>query len=235
MFKWLNHITDQLYEVELVKPESEHREPIIVGYFILQNAKLIMLELYYNFFKNFCDTDKYEELEMDTDLLHLALSKENLEDVILPKKRPEWDHLRSKDCTDDFTANTTDNFFARTCCKAHKKNDKREPGLFHKEFRCSKTLCLCSKTYCCYDRKSNNYKFSSNGLSERTLEDCADGAVSKYRKVLQEAINVTSTNRGFWTIQHSVAMYEQTKKGLSYFYTKRIVEESEIHTTPLHM
>ena len=33
-FKRLNHITGQLYEVELVKPEIEHREPIIVGYFI---------------------------------------------------------------------------------------------------------------------------------------------------------------------------------------------------------
>ena len=33
MFKRLNHITDQLYEVELVKPEIEHREPIIVGFF----------------------------------------------------------------------------------------------------------------------------------------------------------------------------------------------------------
>ena len=38
MFKRLNHITDQLYEVELVKPEIEHREPIIVGFFILQYA-----------------------------------------------------------------------------------------------------------------------------------------------------------------------------------------------------
>ena len=39
MFKRLNHITDQLYEVELVNPEIERREPIIVGFFILQYAK----------------------------------------------------------------------------------------------------------------------------------------------------------------------------------------------------
>ena len=58
MFKRLNHITDQLYEVALVKPEKEHREPIIVGFFILQYAKQRMLELYYNSFKKFCDTDK---------------------------------------------------------------------------------------------------------------------------------------------------------------------------------
>ena len=105
-----NHITDQLYEVELVKSEIEHREPIIVGLFILQYAKLRMLELYYIFFKKFCDTDKYEEPELATDSFHLALSDDNLEDVILTEKRAEWDELRSKDCTDNFTANTTDNF-----------------------------------------------------------------------------------------------------------------------------
>ena len=52
MFKRPNHITDQLYEVELVKPEIEHKEAIIVGFIfiILQYAKQRMLELYYNFF-----------------------------------------------------------------------------------------------------------------------------------------------------------------------------------------
>ena len=110
IIKRLNHITDQLYQVELVKSEFEHREPIIVGFFILQYAKLRMVKLNYNLFKKFCDTDKYEELEMDTDTLYLALSEENLEDVILHEKRAEWDQLSSKDCTDNFTVNATDNF-----------------------------------------------------------------------------------------------------------------------------
>ena len=110
-----------------------------------------MLEPYYIFFKKFCDTDKYEELEMDTDSFYLALCEENLADVILPKKRAEWDQLRSKECTDDFTANATDNFFPRTCCNTHKKFDKREPGLFKEEFSCAEIMCLCSKTYCCSD------------------------------------------------------------------------------------
>ena len=86
LFKRLNFITDQLYEIELVKSEIEHREPIIVGFFILQYAQLRMLELYYNFFKKFCGTEKHEELEMDTDSLYLALSEKNLEDIILPEK-----------------------------------------------------------------------------------------------------------------------------------------------------
>ena len=38
-FKRLDHINDQLYEVELAKAEIEHRKLIIVGFLILQYAK----------------------------------------------------------------------------------------------------------------------------------------------------------------------------------------------------
>ena len=197
LFKRLNFITDQLYEVELFKSELEPREPIVIVIFILQYAKLRMLELYNNFFKKFCDSENYELLEMDINSLYLALSEENIEDIILPEKRNEWETLRSRYCTDSFTANATGNFFPRTCCTAHKKHDKREPGLFKEELSCSEMLCSCSKSYCCYDRKSNKYKLSRKGLNKRTLEDCGDGPMSKYRKVFEQAVNVTSSNRGF--------------------------------------
>ena len=39
-FKRLNVVAKNLYEVELVKPTIEPREPIILGLFILQYAKL---------------------------------------------------------------------------------------------------------------------------------------------------------------------------------------------------
>ena len=220
LFRQPNFIADQWYEVELVKSEIKHREPILVGFFVLKNAELRMLELYCTFFKRFCDTENYEELENDTDSLYLALLEENLEDFILPQKRNEWEALRSRDRKDSFIAIATGNFFPITCCTAHKKHDKRGPGLFKEEFRCSEMLCLCSKTYCCYDRKSVKYKFSSKGLKKRTLEDCGVGPVSKYRKVLEKAVNDTSTNRGFRTIQHKVATYEQSKERVSYFYPK---------------
>ena len=85
MFKRPNHITDHLYHVELVKPENEHKEPINVRFLLLRNATLKLLELCYNFFWKFCDADKCEELEADTDSLYLALSKEDLGNVIPPK------------------------------------------------------------------------------------------------------------------------------------------------------
>ena len=233
--KRLNFITDQISEVELVKSETEHSAPIIDRFFAWQYAKLRMLELCYTFFKKFCDTKKYEELEMDTETFYLALSEENLEDIILPEKRNEWEAMLSRDCTDSFTANATGKFLPRACCAAHRKHDKREPGLFKEEFRCTKMLCLCSKTYCCYHRKSKKYKVGSKGLNKRTPEDCGEGPLSNYRKVLEEAVSVTSTNRGFRTMKQSVATYKQTKKELSYFYPKSLVEEDGIDTKPLDL
>ena len=93
-----------MYEVELAKAQNEHKEPITVGIFILQYAKLRMLELCYNFFTRLCDVNKFEELEMDTDSLYLAFAERELEDCIRSEMRAEWRSLRSNDCVDSFTA-----------------------------------------------------------------------------------------------------------------------------------
>ena len=82
-------MNSSLYEVELAKAEIEHKEPINVRFFILQYAELRKLELYYNFFTKFCDLNKLEELEMDTDLLYLALAENELEDCIRPEMTAE--------------------------------------------------------------------------------------------------------------------------------------------------
>ena len=126
LFKKLDHLNNSLYEFELAKAEIEHKEPIIDGFFILQYAKLRMLEPYYNLFTRFCDVNKFEELEKDTDSLYLA--KKELEDCIRPEMRAEWQRLRSNDCVDNFTADAVANLFPRTCCVKHKQHDKREPA-----------------------------------------------------------------------------------------------------------
>ena len=100
LFKRLDHINDQLYEVEMAKAEIEHREPIIVGFLILQCALLRLLELYYNLFERFCDVNKFEELELDTDFLYLALSEKELYDCIREECKVEWKLMRTEDCKD---------------------------------------------------------------------------------------------------------------------------------------
>ena len=78
-------------------------------------------------------------------------------------------------------------------------------------------------------------KFSSKrlkGLNKRVLEQSGDGPLEKFRRVLNEEVKVTSNNRGFRKKTHTVATYGQVKKGLSYFYPKRIVECDGILTQP---
>ena len=74
-------------------------------------------------------------------------------------------------------------------------------------------ICLGSKTYFCYDAKTDQYKFSSKCLNKRTLEETGDGPMEKHRRVIEEVINLTSTSRGIRVLNHRVATYEQTKRG----------------------
>ena len=54
----LDFKNDQLHKVKLVKSETEHKVPIIVELFMLQSAKLRMLELFHNFFDKYCYVTK---------------------------------------------------------------------------------------------------------------------------------------------------------------------------------
>ena len=82
-------MNNSLYEDDLAKAQIENKEPIIVGFFILQYATLRMLELYYKFFTKFCDVTKLAELERDTDSLYLALAEKKLGECIRPENRAE--------------------------------------------------------------------------------------------------------------------------------------------------
>ena len=57
VFNRPNNVSKKLYKIKLVKSNTEHRDPIIVGFFILQYAKLRMLELYGSFFDKIWDVD----------------------------------------------------------------------------------------------------------------------------------------------------------------------------------
>ena len=54
-------------------------------------------------------------------------------------------------------------------------------------------MCLCGKTYCCNETTPNKLKLSSNRLNKRILEQGVDDPLENYRKVLDERMNITST------------------------------------------
>ena len=156
-----------------------HKEPINIGFFILKIAELRLLELYYNFFDEFCNFNSFEEMEMDTDSLYLALSQLSLEDCVNPEMKEVWINIRQEGCSNSFSANSSSNFFPRTCCIERIKHDKPAAGLFKEEFRCTEIIYLCSKIYCCSDQNTEKIKFSSKGLNKRTLEKIGAGPLEK--------------------------------------------------------
>ena len=58
--------------------------------------------------------------------------------------------------------------------------------------------------------------------------------MSKYRKVLDESLNVTRTNKWFRRFQQRVATFEQTRKRL-FCFNRKILEEHAIYTKLLQL
>ena len=80
-----------------------------------------MLELDYNFFHNYCDKHKFDELKMNTGSLYLTLAEKKLDYNISPKNKTQGSQTRQSDCRIDFIADAKKTFFKGTCCAVHKK------------------------------------------------------------------------------------------------------------------
>ena len=83
------------------------------------------------------------------------------------------------------------------------------------------------------NRLTSTKSAAKNSIKEHWKTVAMDQCQS-IAKFWRNLFYVTPTNRGFRTFQHSAATYEQTEKGLSYFYPKTIIEDG-IHTKPLHL
>ena len=76
---------------------------------------------------------------MDIDSLYLVVAKKQLENCVRTERKAEWKQLRSKNCTDSFTADAVGNgkFIRESVVTSKKKHDKREPGFSKEELGCS--------------------------------------------------------------------------------------------------
>ena len=70
--------------------------------------------------------------------------------------------------------------------------------------------------------------------SKRIQKDKNDITKERFEKVLTDQNNKdVSTNKGFCVIDNYMITYTQEKKGMSYFYDKRIICLNGIDTLPL--
>ena len=198
----------EAYELESRKPRITIRRPFQIGIAVYQLAKLRILEFYYDFLDRYFDRKDFELIQMDTDSNYLAISGKELEDIVRPELKEEFE--------------------------AQKKNwlawDKwsgRTPGLFKLECEGDRMIALCSKCYYIDDRGEKK-KFSTKGMSKKQNNI----NWQRFKSALEGSKDM-ATNRGFRMRDGNIVTYEQEKLGLSAYYDKRWVLPDGIHTEPI--
>ena len=207
-FKDLEEIGDA-YKIELRKSKLTIERPFQVGIVVYQLAKLRMLQFYYEFIDHYIDRRDFELIQMDTDNMYFALSREKLEDAIKPGYEAQFEEDKKLWLSWDKWSN-------------------REPGLFKLEKQATRGIALCSKCFHMDDEATGQAKVSSKGVNKRQNE--MRGA--RFDRALEGGRDM-ATNRGFRMHNGAMYTYEQLKLGLSAYYDKRWVLEDGIHTEPI--
>jgi hypothetical protein len=226
LFERITEIGDEYYEVESFKSKINLDLPTQIGFFILQLAKMRMLQFYYDFMDKFVERCNFEYCQMDTDSAYIALSGESLDDIIKPNMKKEYFVGLKGLCKDDLVECDIQ-WFPRKCCQRHSRFDKRTPGLFKVEFEGDEMISLCSKTYVI--SSDERQKFSSKGVNKGQIKD----PLNIYRDVLHDVESGSGINMGFRLHDGKICTYNQEKQAFSYFYCKRKVLADGIHTEPL--
>ena len=78
-FKDIEEFENNLYEVETFKSLINIDNPIQIWFFILEYAKLRMLQFYFDCLIKYLKPKSFELIETETDNLYMALNQENLE------------------------------------------------------------------------------------------------------------------------------------------------------------
>jgi len=189
-----------------------------------------MLEFYYDFIDKYIDRSDFELLEMDTDSNYFAFSEDSIEKLIKPHMREEYDNDKYNFLPSE-SSELHPTFNVNGIRFSMKDYEKRTPGLFKVETMKDKMVSLCSKMYCCSDFDEDKIKFSCKGIQKANNNIC----YKKFEDVLFNNVNDVAINQGFRYIGGVMKSYEQTKKGLSYVYCKRIVLDDGISTIPLNI
>ena len=205
-----------VYEVSSRARTVKQNMPIQVAFNVLGDAKLKMLQFYYDCVDKYIDRSDYQYMYMDTDSAYMALT-DSFEKLIKPELQKEFELERNK-------------WFPRTDTPENKAYDKRKPGLFKEEYNGDGMVALCSKTYYCWGSKD---KFSSKGMQQNRNIEILN--TENYKGCLNNHKTIGCQNSGFRFIGKAMKTYEQDKIGLSPVYVKGVVMDDGNHIHPLNI
>ena len=140
---------------------------------------------------------------MDTDRNYLGITAENVEDLIKPELKEQFEREKH-------------NWFVTPLAP----QGKRTPGLFKVEFKGNKMIGLCSKSYCtelfATENSPAQVKFSMKGVNKGQFKN----PMPHYEHVLTAKQNFRACNQGVRAKDESMVTYKQYKNALTYFYPK---------------
>ena len=232
-FRHFSKLDNDFYEIEHAKRQTILNMPIQLGFFVLQYAKLRMLDFYYNCIDYYLDRTDFQYCSMDTDSAYFSMSGDTLESLVQSDKLPHY-NLVKKSCDKIDYVPTLDNphvWFPRTCCDSHYMFDSRTPGLFKLEYEGNGIVALCSKMYCV--KSDSSVKFSCKGISKKHVDKST--VYDLYLNVLKSKKIESGVNTGIRLINNQMTTYQQTRAGFTYFYYKRKVLDDGVSTMPLDM
>ena len=90
-FYGLTELPNSYDEVEKNKKKINLDLPIHLGVFILNYTKFRVLEFYYDFLDYYLAREDFEDVEMDTDSNYLGITAENVEDLIKPELKEQFE------------------------------------------------------------------------------------------------------------------------------------------------
>ena len=213
----MTELPDGYYEIERTKPSINLNNPIHVVVFILNYAKLRMLE-FYDFVDKYLSREDFIYCEMDTDSAYMAISGDSFESLIKPELREEFEKDKHNRFVTPFVP-----------------QGKGTPGLFKVEFKGGKIISLCSKSYCkekfASDSSPGQVKFFMKGVNKKQFKY----SMPHYEHFLNTKENFRACNQGIQAKDQSMATYKQYNNALTYFCPKRIVLEDGCSTIPLEL
>ena len=89
-FRQLDVVVDDAYEVEMNKNTVTYTLPVHVRFFVLQYAKMRILQLYYDFINRYLERPLFKYCDMDTDSSYLALAAESVNALETPELRDHY-------------------------------------------------------------------------------------------------------------------------------------------------
>ena len=221
------HVGDDIFEVELIKRRVNLDTCNYIAHFVLNYAKLHMVKFVYEVLHRYLRPQSWQYLEMDTDSLYSAFNGRTLFECVKPELRDEFYDKIHNSCHLRHVDPSLGYWFPRECCDAHKKYDKRSPGLMKTEQTGDMMICLSSKTYLLTEKEQ--YKLTCKGVRK----DSITSPIEIFRSVLANKQAVLTDNVGFRALQNTMVTYTQRKTGFSWLYTKREVLPNGIDTIPL--